>query len=170
MEKHNYYLVVLSLLLAILQRLIISKAQTNNHTTTVPRHPLDPVTAEEINQARTILSSYAPNKALTIYSLTLDEPPKSKVLSWRQGDPLSPRKISVIARFGGGPIRLLTVDLRLRRVRRVENEPPSGYPIPTSDEIMASMSAPFTSVEFNKSIIKRGVDLGDVNCEPFSPG
>ncbi|XP_010676221.2 amine oxidase [copper-containing] gamma 1 [Beta vulgaris subsp. vulgaris] len=170
MEKHNYYLVVLSLLLAILQRSIISKAQTNNHTTTVPRHPLDPVTAEEINQARTILSSYAANKALTIYSLTLDEPPKSKVLSWRQGDPLSPRKISVIARFGGGPIRLLTVDLRLRRVRRVENEPPSGYPIPTSDEIMASMSAPFTSVEFNKSIIKRGVDLGDVNCEPFAPG
>ncbi|KMT11478.1 hypothetical protein BVRB_5g108020 [Beta vulgaris subsp. vulgaris] len=170
MERQNCYLNIVSHLLAILQLLIISRAHINNHTTTLTRHPLDPVTVHEINRVRTILSSYAANKSFTVYSLTLEEPPKSQVLNWRKGDLLSFRKISVIANFEGGPILVLSVDLKLGDVSQVKTIPSSRYPVPTSEEIMASLSATFSSAEFNQSILDRGVNLADVNCASLSPG
>lgn len=83
---------------------------------------------------------------------------------------LSFRKISVIANFEGGPILVLSVDLKLGDVSQVKTIPSSRYPVPTSEEIMASLSATFSSAEFNQSILDRGVNLADVNCASLSPG
>ncbi|KMT12595.1 hypothetical protein BVRB_5g098350 [Beta vulgaris subsp. vulgaris] len=170
MERQNWYLIILSIILVIFQLLIITNAHIKDHTTTIARHPLDPVTIHEINEVRALLSTYATNKSFSIYTLTLEEPPKSRVLSWRQGDPLSPRTIRVIARFEGGPVLVLSVDLRLRHVSLVETSPSSGYQSPSSEEIVAALSAPLTSVEFNQSIIDRGVDFASLICAPLSPG
>lgn len=170
MERQNWYLIILSIILVIFQLLIITNAHIKDHTTTIARHPLDPVTIHEINEVRALLSTYATNKSFSIYTLTLEEPPKSRVLSWRQDDPLSPRTIRVMARFEGGPVLVLSVDLRLRHVSLVETSPSSGYQSPSSEEIVAALSAPLTSVEFNQSIIVRGVDFASLICAPLSPG
>ncbi|KAL2901874.1 Primary amine oxidase [Bienertia sinuspersici] len=169
MERQNCLPILLSFLLVFLLSVTTSKAQTN-HTTNVAVHPMDPLTVQEINQVRGILTLYAANKSLSLYSVVLEEPPKSDVLRWRQGDPLFPRRASVIARFDEGPILILYVDIKSGQVDRATTSPLSGYPFLSLDELVTASSAPFTSVAFNKSITDRGVDLADLICAPLSPG
>ncbi|KAF2313134.1 hypothetical protein GH714_009433 [Hevea brasiliensis] len=75
----------------------------NDHTGETPHHPLDPLTIQEINKVRTILSSYEPFLSCfpPIHYLSLGEPDKHRVLWWKQGDPLPPRKALVIVLLNG---------------------------------------------------------------------
>ncbi|XP_077235571.1 amine oxidase [copper-containing] gamma 2-like [Tasmannia lanceolata] len=143
--------------------------KTQNHETQIPHHPLDPLTIEEINQVRSILLSYTPNSFPSIHSLVLQEPKKSQVLKWKKGDPLPPRKATVIT-YSAGRSNILTVDLGSNRVTRLETKTGSGYPTLTADDIEFVLRVPFESPEFNRSISERGVPLSDVICGPLAPG
>ncbi|KAI3453581.1 hypothetical protein Pfo_010244 [Paulownia fortunei] len=123
-------------------------------------HPLDPLTIQEVDRAREILSTYEPFKMSfpSIHSLSLDEPEKSNVLDWRKGDPLPPRKANVIAL--NGKTHLLIVDLDLGEVTsHVENHG-SGYPMVTIQDIEVAL----------QSIMARGVEFLDLTCVTPSPG
>ncbi|KAF3448407.1 hypothetical protein FNV43_RR09120 [Rhamnella rubrinervis] len=144
----------------------------NSHVSDVPHHPLDPLTVREINQVRTILSCHALFKfsvSYALHSIELEEPEKPLVLQWKKGDPLLPRKATVVARVRGVS-HVLTVDLTAREVTVHETGSHSGYPTMTIEDMTSATWAPFASAEFNRTIIQRGVDLTDLACLPLSTG
>lgn len=153
------------------QFLEAQRPKSHDHQTQVPHHPLDPLTIQEINKVRSILSSYPPFATLfpAIHSLVLEEPPKLDVLKWKKGDPIPPRAASVTA-FVKGQSHILTVDLSTTQVTRHEINKGSGYPILTTEDFSTAVSIPFADIEFNRTIVARGVELSDVVCLPLAPG
>ncbi|KAK8607780.1 hypothetical protein V6N13_046387 [Hibiscus sabdariffa] len=141
-----------------------------DHAAETPHHPLDPLTAQEINSVRSILSSYEPFASTfpIIHSLTLDEPDKLEVLRWRKGGRFPPRKASVLAMLNGES-HVLTVDLDSSRVTSHAVNPRSGYPMLSVEDILAASKVPFSNAEFNKSIAARGISLSELIClTPFA--
>eukprot|EP00262_Sarcandra_glabra_P007199 TRINITY_DN1983_c0_g1_i1.p1 TRINITY_DN1983_c0_g1~~TRINITY_DN1983_c0_g1_i1.p1 ORF type:complete len:726 (-),score=47.62 TRINITY_DN1983_c0_g1_i1:258-2435(-) len=149
------------------------KPKSQNHQTQTPQHPLDPLTLQEINNARTILLAYAPltssAPSFTIHSLVLEEPEKPTVQKWRKGDPLPPRKASVIA-LSNGRSHILSVDLASSQITRHEISTSSGFPTMTIEDMTAATWAPLADPEFNRTVQNRGVDLSDLACLPISTG
>lgn len=143
-----------------------------NHVSDTPHHPLDPLTVEEINKIRTILSSHAlfsTSAGYALHSIELEEPDKPLVLKWKKGDQLFPRKASVVARVGGESL-VLTVDLTTSEVTVHHTGSHSGYPMMTIEDMTSAMWAPLSDARFNRTIIERGVDLTDLACLPISAG
>lgn len=93
------------------------------------------------------------------------------VLAWRKGDPLPPRKASVIARVNG-VTHVLSVSIDAREVTVVETGTNhyTGYPTMTIEDMTSSTWAPLANADFNRSITARGVDLVDLACLPISLG
>ncbi len=63
----------------------------------MPRHPLDPLSAEEFRRTTAALRAsgdLTPTRRFA--SITLDEPAKADVLAWREGDPIVRRSLSVL--------------------------------------------------------------------------
>ncbi|XP_057519378.1 amine oxidase [copper-containing] gamma 2-like [Amaranthus tricolor] len=138
----------------------------------VAHHPLDPLTIQEINRVRVIVSSHALFKGAkyhALHSVVLEEPPKARVLKWKEGDPVFPRKASVIARVDG-ETHVLSVDLGSGRVQKVDVGELSGYPTMTIEDMNTATFTPLVSKEFNRTVVERGVDLKDLACLPISLG
>ncbi|KAB2038997.1 hypothetical protein ES319_D03G182600v1 [Gossypium barbadense] len=149
-----------------------TQAQTSiDHSAEAPHHPLDPLTVQEINKVRTILSSYEPFSFTfpTIHTVQLDEPDKVQVLKWSKGDALLPRKAQVLALLNGQS-HVLTVDLDSSSITSHAINSSSGYPMLSVDDILAASKVPFSNAEFNKSIAARGVPSSDLICLPPSAG
>ncbi|KAM0069842.1 putative primary-amine oxidase [Helianthus debilis subsp. tardiflorus] len=144
---------------------------SDHHFTDTPLHPLDPLTVPEINNIRSILSAYEPFSSSfpSINTLSLDEPDKRQVLAWKPGDPLPPRRASVIS-FLDGQTHLLTVDLDLAVVTGDVVNVGSGYPMLTNEDLTTALEVLLTNLDFNKSILARGVDFNDLVCIPPSSG
>lgn len=147
----------------------IHKFTDHRHTT--PLHPLDPLTVQEINKVRAILSSYAPfaSSFATIHSLSLDEPDKTQALAWSKGDPLPPRKAFAIVSLNAQS-HMLTVDLNLGQVIHHTIHSGSGYPPLTMDDQSAALQVTLADADFQKSITERGVKLSDVTCVTLAAG
>ncbi|KAK2442598.1 primary amine oxidase [Trifolium repens] len=147
--------------------------QKPRHESDVPHHPLDPLTILEFNEVRAIVSSHALFKSLNSYtlnSIVLEEPDKELVLKWKKGQPLLPRKASVVA-LVKGITHTLIVDLSTREVTNHETRSPSsGYPTMTIEDMTSVLDVPLKSNEFNRTITKRGVNLADLACLPLSSG
>ncbi|EEF50984.1 Amine oxidase [copper-containing] precursor, putative [Ricinus communis] len=139
--------------------------------TETPHHPLDPLTVQEINKVKAILSSYQPfwYAFPAIHSLSLDEPDKSLVLEWKEGDPFPPRKALVIALFNGQS-HVLAVDLDLCQVMNHEINPYSGYPMLSSEDTSAAIQVALSYQELNQSVMARGMSFSDLYCITPSPG
>uniref|UniRef100_A0A5B6ZRF1 Amine oxidase n=1 Tax=Davidia involucrata TaxID=16924 RepID=A0A5B6ZRF1_DAVIN len=144
----------------------------HHHSSDVPHHPLDPLTLQEFNKVRTILSSHALFKSFSSYALhsvVLEEPDKPLVLMWRKGEPLPPRKASVIAR-ADGVSHVLTVDIGTGEVTQHETGSISGHPTMTMEDMTSATWAPLANADFNRTIVERGIDLVDLACLPISTG
>lgn len=149
------------------------KTKNHDHVSDTPNHPLDPLTVVEINKVRSILNTHALFTSGTphaLHTVVLEEPDKNLVRRWEKGNPLPPRKASVIARVGPDT-HVLTVDISTGRVDS-ENSPVrvSGYPMMTIEEMNAMTVVPFANADFNRTIISRGINLTDVICFPISSG
>lgn len=142
-----------------------------DHLTEIPHHPLDPLTIQEINKVRTILSSYEPflSPFPAVHSLSLDEPDKNRVLGWKEGDPLPPRRALVIALLNGQS-HVLSVDLELGRVITHEIYSGSGYPMVSMDDVVSALQVALSNEELNKSATIRGVSFSDLSCITPSAG
>ncbi|KAI3703417.1 hypothetical protein L1987_73472 [Smallanthus sonchifolius] len=144
---------------------------SNDHFTDTPLYPLYPLTVPEIKKIRSILSAYEPFSSSfpSINTLSLDEPDKSQVVSWKTGDPLPPRRASVLAVLDG-QTHVLTVDLNLGVVTADFVNVGSGYPMLTTEDQLTASLVLYSDLEFNKSILARGVDFNDLVCGSTSPG
>ncbi|KAF5202645.1 Primary amine oxidase [Thalictrum thalictroides] len=142
-----------------------------DHLTETPQHPLDPLTLQEINKVRTILSSYLPftSSFPSINTVSLHEPDKSLVWNWNKGDPLLPRQAFVIA-YLDHKSYVLVVDLGSSQVVSHVLNPYSGFPILITEDMESAVKIPFKDARFNKSIMDRGVKLSDVICGPLAAG
>ncbi|GMI76358.1 Copper Amine Oxidase [Hibiscus trionum] len=149
-----------------------SNRRRRRHESAVPRHPLDPLTVQEFNKVRSILSSHALFKSTSSYALhsvDLEEPDKEFVRKWEKGQPLFPRIASVVAR-ANGVTHVLTVNLETNEVNVQNTAPPTGYPTMTIEDMTSSTWAPLSDPKFNRTIIERGVNLDDLACLPISLG
>lgn len=146
--------------------------QQPQHESEVPHHPLDPLTIQEFNKVRSILSTHSlfkSSSSYTLNSIVLEEPDKELVLKWKKGHPLLPRKASVIVHVKG-VTHTLTVDLSTSEVTGLETRSVSGYPTMTIEEMVGVLDVPLKSTEFNQTITQRGVNLADLACLPVSSG
>ncbi|XP_050230142.1 amine oxidase [copper-containing] gamma 1-like [Mercurialis annua] len=147
------------------------KSNLNYLTDQTPQHPLDPLTVQEINTIKLILSSYQ----LFLYSfpaihyLSLDEPDKSSVLKWKKGDPIPPRKALVIAIFNT-QTHVLVLDLNFGQVISHEINPYSGYPMLSNEDISDATQVALSYPELNRSVIARGMSFSDLYCLVQSTG
>ncbi|PON53782.1 Copper amine oxidase [Parasponia andersonii] len=142
-----------------------------DHLTRIPRHPLDPLTVIEVERVQTILSSYPPflSSFPPIHSLVLDEADKNRVLGWKKGDPLPPRKASVIA-LVNGKSRVVTVDLDLGRVTSHVISPSSSYPILRMDDMFKALEVALSYRELKRSVTARSGGFSDLVCVTPSGG
>ncbi|KAJ8767602.1 hypothetical protein K2173_018160 [Erythroxylum novogranatense] len=142
-----------------------------NHLKDNPSHPLDPLTVQEINKVRTVLSSYEPflSNFPALHSVSLDEPDKDKVLSWGKGHPLFPRKAFVIALLNGQS-HVLSVDLDLGRVANHIINPTSGYPMVSMTDLSTAVRVALSHQQLNISAARRGLSLSELTCVTPSPG
>ncbi|OVA19524.1 Copper amine oxidase [Macleaya cordata] len=147
------------------------KPKPIDHLTETPKHPLDPLTIQEINKVRSILSFYPPflSSLPSIHSLSLDEPEKSTVLNWKRGDNLPTRKASIIA-FLNDQSHVLVVDLDDNRVISHRVDPVSGYPILTDEDMSIATKIPLENAEFIGIITSRGVKISDLACISLATG
>ncbi|XP_038874329.1 primary amine oxidase-like isoform X1 [Benincasa hispida] len=189
MDKHSYFCFLVVSIVTVLvvsrfcfpifgnlppENLNYEKQSFEKHTilmSKAPHHPLDPLTIQEINKVREILSIYEPfsNSFPTIHSLAMEEPDKSLVLNWRVGNPRPPRRAAVIATLHD-LVHVLSIDLDLHRVTRHTVNPTRGYPMVTMEEITSAMEVALANSEVQKSLLARGVKLKDAKFLTPSPG
>ncbi|XP_020083920.1 primary amine oxidase-like [Ananas comosus] len=148
-------------------------------SSSLPVHPLDPLTVDEISTVRSVLLSHppfaSPNPFPSIHSLSLAEPSKSVVRSWRPGiNPLPPRRALVVAYSPSSSLsHLLTVDISSKRVIHHDTVPLSaahGYPILTADDMSRATSAPFADPPFLQAVRSRSLAPSDLTCVPLPAG
>ncbi|KAG2664314.1 hypothetical protein I3760_16G076900 [Carya illinoinensis] len=144
----------------------------HNHALQTPHHPLDPLTIQEFEKVRSILSSHELFKSsrYALHSVDLEETEKTLVLKWKKGETLLPRKASVVARVDSKSVYVLTVDLGTGKVTVRETGQHSGYPMLTVEDVTGTTPALFASADFNRTIVQRGIDLADLACLPISTG
>ncbi|MCL7046007.1 hypothetical protein MKW94_022933 [Papaver nudicaule] len=142
-----------------------------DHLTETPKHPLDPLTLQEINKVNTILSLHPPFSANypSIHTLSLHEPEKSTVLKWKKGHALPPRQAMVIA-FSNSHSHVLVVDLEDARVLSHKIDPTSGYPILLAEDTKLAINITQQNEEFKRIIVSRGVRLSDIACITLATG
>ncbi|XP_026380457.1 primary amine oxidase-like [Papaver somniferum] len=142
-----------------------------DHYTETPKHPLDPLTLQEINKVNTILSLHPPfsTNYPSIHTLSLHEPEKSTVLKWKKGHTLPPRQAIVIA-FLNSHSHVLAVDLEVSQVISHKIDPSSGYPMLLAEDTMLATTITQENEEFKRIIVSRGVRLSDIACIALATG
>ena len=139
-------------------------------------HPLDPLTAEEINRARTVVEAAEKVTDATRFPLlTLLEPPKSEVLAHRPGDPVDRRVLVLTLDLATGETHEGVVSVTRGEVDTWEQVPTAAPPYGQAP-IMAEESELVAQIvkadpKWREAMARRGVtDVEDVFVAPLSPG
>lgn len=138
-------------------------------------HPLDPLSPAEINKTRDIVQgSYLgaiPN--LTYHFVDVEEPDKKHVIEWLSSNTkdisIIPRQAKVVVRAKGDTHELV-VDLNKSSIVSDKIYTGHGYPPFTFNELFLASKLPLTYSRFKDSITKRGLNLSEVSCVPFTVG
>ncbi|XP_026441817.1 primary amine oxidase-like [Papaver somniferum] len=144
----------------------------DDHFADTPKHPLDPLTLQEINKVQSILTIYPPfltPNFPSIHTLSLHEPEKSTVLKWKKGDILPHRQAQVIA-FLNSHSHVLVVDLDDDKVTSHSIDPASGYPMISCEETTIATNVAQANEEFRRIVVSRGVKLSDLVCYALATG
>ncbi|MCI0447390.1 tyramine oxidase, partial [bacterium] len=132
-------------------------------------HPLDALTASEITKAVAVLrdARLADNETL-FSSIKLQEPEKSVVLSWKEGDAIA-RAAEVIFRKNAKTYEAV-VDLVSGKVAS-HKEIPGAQPFETMPEIMSAIETTLADPKMQEGLRKRGItDFKQVFCAPRTIG
>lgn len=137
-----------------------------------PRHPLDPLSAEELAAAVKILrDSKELGDGFRFVSAALAEPDKQAVLAHEPGQPFARRVFVILLDRAGGTSCEALVDLNQGTVDRFEPLPEGIQPPIFLDEFAECEEAVKRSAEFQAALEKRGVkDVNLLMVEPWSAG
>ncbi|KOM36112.1 hypothetical protein LR48_Vigan02g226200 [Vigna angularis] len=156
----------------IVQSLVVVIFLRFNSINSLP-HPLDPLSPAEINKTRDIVQgSYLdaiPN--LTYHFVDVEEPDKKHVIEWLSSNTkdisIIPRQAKVVVRAKGDTHELV-VDLNKSSIVSDKIYTGHGYPPFTFNELFLASKLPLTYSKFKHSITKRGLNLSEVSCVPFT--
>ncbi|KAK4587258.1 hypothetical protein RGQ29_024107 [Quercus rubra] len=135
-------------------------------------HPLDPLNPTEIDQIRHIIEKShlgsLPN--LTFHFVDVEEPDKQDVLKWLSYKEIMPNRQAKIVIRARDETYELIVDLTIGSI--ISNQVYSGYGYPplTFSELFRASKLPLKYPKFKKSILRRGLNLSEVSCVPFTIG
>ncbi len=134
---------------------------------TKPGHPLDPLTAGELETFRAVLDAAGYATGSTYPYVALDVPDKAAVLSWRSGDALARRAFAVVRR--NGDTFEAVVDLAARSLvswtPRVGVEP--GF---ATAEFGVGSAAARSDARFVAGLTARSLTVDQVVMVTFGPG
>ncbi|KAI3839173.1 hypothetical protein MKX03_032803 [Papaver bracteatum] len=141
------------------------------------QHPLDPLTPSDFIQIQTIVkNSYAGSAYnLTFQYVGLEEPNKSKILSWMINHSSSktkkdlPRMSFIITRINEETHEII-VDISNKSIVSDKVYTGHGYPILTFEEQTSENSLVLTYPLFQRSIKKRKLNISEVVCASFTVG
>jgi primary-amine oxidase len=134
---------------------------------TQARHPLDPLTEDEIRTVTQVARADARFATAAFHAIAAAEPAKSDVLAWQPGQPL-PRSAAIQAVAADGVFEI-AVDVTGKRLASAVAKPGAGPPI-TMTELEATQVV-LQHAEFKAGLATRGVtDTTKVFCAPFSAG
>ena len=158
----------------IAQCLVVAFFLIFSITNSLP-HPLDPLTPAEINNTRHIVQeSYLgaiPN--ITYHFVDVEEPDKKDVLEWLSSNtkdkPNIPRQAKVVVR-AKGETHELVVDLTRGSIVSDKIYTGHGYPPFAFTELLQASQLPLQYPKFKESMTKRGLNLSEVSCVPFTIG
>jgi primary-amine oxidase len=144
------------------------------HDETVPqqniRHPLDPLSAEEITRTTNILNAsgkLTPGMRLMAYSL--QEPPKEAVLAFQLGQAVPPREVAVVIRDHGRHLTIEAIISLTGEAIRTWHERKDVQPAVTYPEIFAAQQAILGDPSFGEAMARRGItDLSSIVAYPFT--
>jgi primary-amine oxidase len=143
--------------------------------TTVPpqsiRHPLDPLTEEEIKQTTQRLhASGRMTPGIRLMAYRLEEPPKNVVLAFQPGQRV-PRVVFVVMRDHERRVTIEVLISLTDGVIRSWKERDDVQPALTYPEVFAAQEAILKDANFQEAMAKRGItDLSSVVTYPFTAG
>ncbi|PIN08183.1 Copper amine oxidase [Handroanthus impetiginosus] len=138
-------------------------------------HPLDALTRSELNQVQTLVKkSY---KNANFHYVGLDEPEKSKVISWHSQNQLKTkpvpfldhRRAFVLIRVDSKSHEIL-VDLTSNSILSDKVYDGNGYAMLNNEEQEIASALPLKYPPFIASMAKRGLNVSKVLCEAFTIG
>jgi primary-amine oxidase len=134
-------------------------------------HPLDPLTAEEITTAVTLVRKQKSlSKTVRFATVTLNEPPKSVVLNFQLGDLIRREAFIVLLDNATAQTYEAIVSLTEQTVISWQHIP-NVQPSIMLDEFIECEAAVKASPEFQAALKKRGIDDVDlVMVDPWSAG
>jgi primary-amine oxidase len=134
-------------------------------------HPLDPLSAEEIETAVRILKdARGLGDAARFVYVTLREPPKESVLRFRPGEPVDREAHIVVRERGTGVVHEATVSITAAEVRSWERVPEVQAPM-TLEEIPAVERAVKADPRWQDAMRRRGVtDFDRAKIDPWPLG
>jgi primary-amine oxidase len=137
-------------------------------------HPLDPLSPVEIDQIRTIIqkSNLGSLPNLTYHSADLEEPEKEDVLRWLSSSRESsrPSRRAKVVVQAGGETRELILDLTIGSIASDQVYTGHGYPPLTFPELFQASKLPLQYPKFKESLLRRGLNVSEVSCVPFTVG
>lgn len=138
------------------------------------QHPLDPLTKEEITLVQTIVQRKYPtsNNRLSFHYIGLDDPEKDAILKWESTKPTIttlPRKAFSIAIINTQTHEIL-IDLQAKTILSDNIHKGNGFPTLSLHEQAIVIDLPLKYDPFKESVKKRGLNLSEVVCSPFTLG
>ncbi len=148
-----------------------TESQLNAATLTPTRHPLDPLTPEEIADATAILKTQRDLGARVRFeTIVLQEPAKETVLNFRTGNSIQREAFVVILDNDAGATYEAVISLNQGKVTSWKHIP-GVQPRIMFDEFYECEAAVKANPEFQAAIKKRGITSPDlVMVDPWSAG
>ena len=133
------------------------------------QHPLDPLNKTEIAQAAEVIAASGRTDATTRAAMiTLKEPDKSRVLSWKKGEPLG-RKAFAVLRSSGKTIEAV-IDLETRALESWTVVPGAQTAIQSAEWANAQKLVK-QDPRWQAALRKRGyTSFDDIFCDSLSAG
>lgn len=132
-------------------------------------HPLDALTAPEIERAASIVRRERSTEDLLFATITLREPDKAVVGTYRPGDPVD-REVRCVVVDGPNSVAEAVVSVTADELRSWRSLP-GAKPALLFTEIVDAMGVLHESEEWRDALAKRGItDLSTVQIDPWPAG
>jgi len=153
-------------------------ARTTSAVTSALSHPLDPLSAPEIADARAILLAARGLPASTRFAaLQLDEPLKAEIAAWAPGRPIRRRAFAITIDTATGAVHEALIDIGAKTVltcvARDTRTAPYGQPAIVIEEFFKAGDIVKADPGWRAAMKRRGLtdeEIALVQVDPFSAG